>query len=64
LLFPVEGEAAFSAAEIFSVWGDRVVKVPREGVFGEMIARLARREGAVKTRGAVENIVKGGGMYD
>ena len=63
LLFPVEGEAAFSAAEIVSVWGDRVVKIPRAEVVGEMIAKLARRVGAVKTRGAAENIIKGGGMY-
>jgi len=63
LLFPVEGEAAFSAAEIVSVWGGRVVEIPRVEVVGEMIAKLARLGGAVKTRGSVENIIKGGGMY-
>ncbi|KAG0635566.1 hypothetical protein HOY80DRAFT_1056943 [Tuber brumale] len=63
LLFPIGEEAAFSATEIISVWGDRVVKIPRAEVIGEMIAKLARRVGAVKTRSAAENIIKGGGMY-
>ena len=63
LLFPVDGEKSLSAAEIISVWGDRVIKIPKREVVGEMIAKLARRVGAVKTRGAAENIIKGGGMY-
>jgi len=63
LLFPVGEEAAFSATEIISVLGDRVVKIPRAQVIGEMIAKLARRVRAVKSRGAAENIIEGGGMY-
>ena len=63
LLFPVDREKSHSAAEIISVWGDRVIKIPKREVVGEMIAKLARRVGAVKTRGAAEKIIKGGRMY-
>jgi len=63
LVFPPDGETAFSAAKIISVWGDRVVKIPRAEVVGELIAKLARRVRAVKTRSAAENIIRGGGMY-
>ncbi|CUS15708.1 unnamed protein product [Tuber aestivum] len=63
LLFPVGGEAAFSAADIISVWGDRVIRVPRAEVIGEMIAKLSRRAGAVKSKSAAQNIIRSGGMY-
>ena len=48
--------------EIVSVWGDRVVKMPRAQDVGEMISILARRVGDVKTSSAAENIIRGGGM--
>ncbi|PWW80007.1 putative tyrosyl-tRNA synthetase mitochondrial precursor [Tuber magnatum] len=50
LLFPVGEEASFSAANIISV-------------IGEMIAKLARRVGAVKSRSVAQSVIKSGGMY-
>ena len=61
-LFPVDGGKGFSVAEIVSVRGDRVVKMPRAEVVGEIISMLAMPVGAVKRSRAAENIIRGGGM--
>ena len=60
----MDGETAFFATETISVWGDQVVKIAETEVVEEIIAKLARQVGAVKTRGAAKNIIRGGGTYN
>ncbi|CUS13834.1 unnamed protein product [Tuber aestivum] len=57
LLFPVDEEAAFPAADVISVPGNRVIRISRIEVVGE-IAKLARQDGY-----SAENIIRSGGVY-
>lgn len=64
LLFPAPGETAkFTVGEIVDGFGEGVVEVPRSEVVGEFVTKVARRVGAVKTKGEAENMVRGGGVY-
>lgn len=66
LLFPTgEGGMGFSAQEILEAFeGDgRVVVIPRSELVGEMVSKVLRQVGAVKTRGEADNIIRGGGVY-
>lgn len=63
LLFPTGRQAKFSAAEIISAFGDKVAEVLREELVGEMLTKVVRRIGAVKTRAEALSAIQGGGMY-
>lgn len=66
LLFPPGARAMqFSAQQIIDAFeGDgRLVDVPKTELVGEMVSKVMRRAGAVKTRGEADNIIRGGGVY-
>lgn len=68
LLFPAPGDRArFSAREILAHFAHSshggVVDVPRAEAVGQLVSKLARRIGAVRTRGEADNMIKGGGLY-
>ncbi|KAF8540992.1 tyrosine-tRNA ligase [Trichophaea hybrida] len=66
LLFgPSSDSMKFSAQEIIDAFdGDgRLVEMPKAELVGEMVSKIMRRVGAVKTRSEADNILRGGGMY-
>jgi len=66
LLFRLDSDTMkFSAQEIIDAFdGDgRLIEVPKAGLVGEMVSKVMRRVGAVKTRGEADNILRGGGVY-
>lgn len=66
LLFPPSSSAMrFSAQQIIDAFdGDgRLVDVPKTELIGEMVSKIMRRVGAVKTRSEADNIIRGGGVY-
>jgi tyrosyl-tRNA synthetase len=66
LLFPPSSSAVrFSAQQIIDAFDDdgRLVDVPKTELIGEMVSKVMRRVGAVKTRSEADNIVRGGGVY-
>jgi tyrosyl-tRNA synthetase len=68
LLFPAPGDRpGFSAREILENFAGNqhggVIEVPRDEVVGQLVSKLARRIGAVNTRGEADNMIKGGGLY-
>lgn len=67
LLFPAPGaDLSYGAQEIlenFKGSHGGVIEVPRDEVVGQLVSKLARRIGAVNTRGEADNMIKGGGLY-
>lgn len=68
LLFPAPGDhSTFTGQEILENFAGSkhggVVEVPRDEVVGQLVSKLARRIGAVGTRGEADNMIKGGGLY-
>jgi tyrosyl-tRNA synthetase len=67
LLFPTASSkiVKFSALVIRNTFmGDeQMIDVPREELVGNLVSKVMRRVGAVKTRSEAENIIKSGGVY-
>lgn len=68
LLFPAPGDhLSFTGQEILENFAGSqhggVIEVPRDEVVGQLVSKLARKIGAVNTRGEADNMIKGGGLY-
>jgi tyrosyl-tRNA synthetase len=65
LLFPAGSETmSLSARDILHAFGDEtVVDVPKMELVGEMVSKVMRKVGAVRTRSEADNVIRGGGVY-
>jgi tyrosyl-tRNA synthetase len=66
LLFPSGStDLRFTAAQIIDAFKGEsgLVDVPRAELVGEMLSKVMRRVGAVKSKGEADNIIRGGGVY-
>lgn len=66
LLFPGgdhHHHARPTAREILDTFTGSTLDVPRAEVVGQLVSKLARRIGAVGTRGEADGVIKGGGLY-